>query len=260
MHRAQTEAQSSDIDIASLVRAVFAAWKRLLLATLVVGIGTFIVLGMMSPRYASEAQIEIVNEEPSLPKQPGVVVNPTAPDADSVRTQARVLQSRDLAAKVAGDLKLANNPDYNTAVADQGFLSGLLGLVGFGPSKNETEEQRVLGTYYKGLQVTPFKDSRVIGIEVRSTDPELAAKFSAARADLPQPAPGTLKAELNSQQLVLILNADWGEVIAHTDAAIYLFDEWDANLDAKNRAAANALIEQLASRARVVEISHRDAA
>ena len=178
MHRAQTEAQSSDIDIASLVRAVVAAWKKLLLATLVVGIGTFVVLGMMSPRYASEAQIEIVNEEPSLPKQPGVVVNPTAPDADSVRTQARVLQSRDLAAKVAGDLKLANNPDYNTAVADQGFLSGLLGLVGFGPSKNETEEQRVLGTYYKGLQVTPFKDSRVIGIEVRSTDPELAAKIA----------------------------------------------------------------------------------
>ena len=45
-----------------------------------------------------------------------------------------------------------------------------------------------------------------------------------------------------------------------TDAPIYLLDEWDANLDAKNRAAANALVEQLAARARVIEISHRDAA
>ena len=37
-----------------------------------------------------------------------------------------------------------------------------------------------------------------------------------------------------------------------------LLDEWDANLDATNRAAADALVETLARRARVVEISHRD--
>jgi hypothetical protein len=50
------------------------------------------------------------------------------------------------------------------------------------------------------------------------------------------------------------------EIVKCTDAPIYLLDEWDANLDAKNRAAANALVEQLAARARVIEISHRDAA
>jgi ABC-type bacteriocin/lantibiotic exporter with double-glycine peptidase domain len=48
------------------------------------------------------------------------------------------------------------------------------------------------------------------------------------------------------------------EIVRHTDAAIYLLDEWDANLDPSNRAMADALVEQLAQRARVVEISHRD--
>jgi ABC-type protease/lipase transport system fused ATPase/permease subunit len=48
------------------------------------------------------------------------------------------------------------------------------------------------------------------------------------------------------------------EIVSRTDAPIYLLDEWDANLDQKNRAAADALVEQLARRARVVEISHRD--
>jgi ABC-type bacteriocin/lantibiotic exporter with double-glycine peptidase domain len=48
------------------------------------------------------------------------------------------------------------------------------------------------------------------------------------------------------------------EIVRHTDAAIYLLDEWDANLDPHNRAAADALVEELAQRARVVEISHRD--
>jgi ABC-type protease/lipase transport system fused ATPase/permease subunit len=48
------------------------------------------------------------------------------------------------------------------------------------------------------------------------------------------------------------------EIVRHTDAPIYLLDEWDANLDPNNRAAADALVQELALRARVVEISHRD--
>ena len=48
------------------------------------------------------------------------------------------------------------------------------------------------------------------------------------------------------------------EVVAKTNHPLYLLDEWDANLDAANRSAATALVEQLAQRARVLEISHRD--
>jgi ABC-type bacteriocin/lantibiotic exporter with double-glycine peptidase domain len=48
------------------------------------------------------------------------------------------------------------------------------------------------------------------------------------------------------------------EVANYTAAPIYLLDEWDANLDPGNRERAAALVEQLAARARVVEISHRD--
>lgn len=50
------------------------------------------------------------------------------------------------------------------------------------------------------------------------------------------------------------------EIVAHTDAPIYLLDEWDANLDVANRERATRLVEKLAQRARVVEISHRDPA
>ena len=48
------------------------------------------------------------------------------------------------------------------------------------------------------------------------------------------------------------------EIATRTHARVYLLDEWDANLDAKNRAAAEALVARLAARAAVVEISHRD--
>jgi hypothetical protein len=48
------------------------------------------------------------------------------------------------------------------------------------------------------------------------------------------------------------------EIVSATHAKVYLLDEWDANLDDANKAKADALIDELAARARVVEISHRD--
>jgi ABC-type bacteriocin/lantibiotic exporter with double-glycine peptidase domain len=50
------------------------------------------------------------------------------------------------------------------------------------------------------------------------------------------------------------------EIVANTTARYYFLDEWDANLDANNKARAEALIASLAARAVVVEISHRDSA
>jgi ABC-type transport system involved in cytochrome bd biosynthesis fused ATPase/permease subunit len=50
------------------------------------------------------------------------------------------------------------------------------------------------------------------------------------------------------------------EIVDETHAQVYLLDEWDANLDANNKARADALVDKLAARARVVEISHRDMA
>jgi hypothetical protein len=47
------------------------------------------------------------------------------------------------------------------------------------------------------------------------------------------------------------------EIVRQTGAKVYLLDEWDANLDASNRAKAQVLIDELAARSLVVEISHR---
>jgi ABC-type bacteriocin/lantibiotic exporter with double-glycine peptidase domain len=50
------------------------------------------------------------------------------------------------------------------------------------------------------------------------------------------------------------------EIADHTHAVVYLLDEWDANLDAKNRGQAESLVEKIAAKALVIEISHRDRA
>ena len=48
------------------------------------------------------------------------------------------------------------------------------------------------------------------------------------------------------------------EISQNTSAVVYLLDEWDANLDAKNRSQAESLVEKIAAKALVIEISHRD--
>ena len=47
------------------------------------------------------------------------------------------------------------------------------------------------------------------------------------------------------------------EIVKNTHAKVYLLDEWDANLDAKNGTEAQQLVDLLAQRALVLEISHR---
>ncbi|MBM3528632.1 MAG: AAA family ATPase [Alphaproteobacteria bacterium] len=71
---------------------------------------------------------------------------------------------------------------------------------------------------------------------------------------LPESAPGKKPGFSSGERQLRALQ----EIVHSTHAPIYLLDEWDANLDPKNRVAAEALVDELARRARVVEISHRD--
>lgn len=48
------------------------------------------------------------------------------------------------------------------------------------------------------------------------------------------------------------------EIVQQTNATVYLLDEWDANLDAANRTKAQNLINTLAARSLVIEISHKN--
>jgi ABC-type bacteriocin/lantibiotic exporter with double-glycine peptidase domain len=94
------------------------------------------------------------------------------------------------------------------------------------------------------------------------TADRLSFKFAQGQDDIetdedgePLPASETKKPGFSSGERQL---RALQEIVQYTDAPIYLLDEWDANLDPKNRATAEALVDELARRARVVEISHRD--
>ncbi len=87
------------------------------------------------------------------------------------------------------------------------------------------------------------------------TSDKLAFAFSAARSsDLDDDGDTVVSGFSSGERQLKSLQ----EIVNRTHADVYLLDEWDANLDPKNRASAEALVAQLAARAVVVEISHRD--
>jgi uncharacterized protein involved in exopolysaccharide biosynthesis len=179
MQRKRAVSESGDIDIAAVGRSVLGGWRKLLLATALVGAATLLALSLATPRYVSEARIEIDNAVPESARSTPDRAESARPDREAVTTQVEVLKSRDLAARVVRQLKLDQNPEFNSALG----LGRLLGLLGFGPSPNESEEQRVAGAFYKRLTVYSVKDSRIIVIGFGAADPVLAANGANTLAD-----------------------------------------------------------------------------
>ena len=188
--RAQLPASPDDIDLTVLGAAVKRVLAKLILAAGVVGVAGYVGLSLLTPKYASHAQIEIVSKglgnpfesrrEAGMPEMVSVRM-----DKEAIGTHVRALQSSDLALKLSAELDLAAKPEFNSALAKRGPFGELLGLVGLvGPRAGETAEDRVLVAYYDALRAYQVKDTRGILIEFRSEDPKLAAQAANKLAEL----------------------------------------------------------------------------
>jgi len=188
--RAPLPASPDDIDLAILGAAVKRKATKLLAATLLAGLAAFAVLSFLTPKYASQAQIEIVSKGLGNPFEsrrdsgnPEMVT--VRMDKEAIATHVRALTSTDLALKVAARLRLAALPEFNSALVERGPFGRALQVLGLvGPRPGESEEDRVLAAYFDALRVYQIKDTRGIMIEFRSADPRLAADAANGLADL----------------------------------------------------------------------------
>jgi uncharacterized protein involved in exopolysaccharide biosynthesis len=191
--RAHPEASPDDIDVTRLASAIKARLPRILLGSLLLGALTFGCLSLIDPRFSSETQLMIggrgVSDPFRDPKSgtttPDVVT--VKVDKEAINSQVQALKSRDLATRIAKELKLAERPEFNPALPSPGILDRALRIAGLaGPRPGETESDSVLAAYYKRLMVAPGKESRVINVEFSSSDPDLAARIANALAEFYQ--------------------------------------------------------------------------
>lgn len=188
--RQRHAASPDDIDIPSLWSSLKQSLPRILLASLLTGALTYAVTMLIAPRYMSEARLTIEakgNNDPFKdPRREGgssESVN-VRMDREAINTHVQALQSPDLAAKVADELKLSGRKEFNSKLGSVDTLSGLLRMVGIGaPRASENEQDLTLTNYFKRLEVYSPKESRSIVVRFSSVDRDLAASVANALSE-----------------------------------------------------------------------------
>ena len=147
---------------------IIAKWWWLITAIAVTCLLAAIVISLMiTPEYRAQSTIEVNPEGVQVVgKGVGDVQSINSNDREFLNTQAGLLKSRSLAERVSRSTNLAGND----AIVDQDLPR---------PVRESAAAATVMGS----VDITQQRDSRLIGISIESTDPELAAKLANSYAD-----------------------------------------------------------------------------
>lgn len=187
MARTVHPTQDADIDIGRLFGALWRDRVRILVGSIVLTAIVFLVLWSMTPQYRSDARLLIESSESVFTRPQGDNQRQDSDsallDPEGVTSQVEILQSSDLLTRVAEDLKLDQIPEFNPAISMSGLKAGLIALGLIGDPSLVPSEKRMLDAIRKRLDVYAVPKSRVIVIEFRSSDKDLAASFPNALAE-----------------------------------------------------------------------------
>jgi len=172
-------ASPDDIDISAIWRSLRRSLPVLLIVSILLGGAAFGVLSVIKPRYTSEAQLQVVppKSEASSGNAPSSSDAVAARlDKEAINTHLRAIMSPDLAEEIIADEKLADRPEFNPSLQPPGLVEKFTDMLGLGG--NASADDRVLKAYYDRLSVYSPRESRFIGIQFTSQDPELAAEVA----------------------------------------------------------------------------------
>ncbi len=174
------------LGLSQLFGVLARSWRWIVLPTVAAGIGAIVFVQVVPPRYTGEAKILLESRDASFARtaqERGE--QPLAIDEQAVASQVQVVMSRDIAREAIRRLKLVGNAEFDPEVDGIGPVQRVLMMIGL--TKNPMErapEDRVLETYFDRLLVYPAGKSRILTVEFRSRDPELAAKAANTIAEL----------------------------------------------------------------------------
>jgi len=176
--------EDARIDIAALLGAIVRRLPRILLVTLGLLVVGFVIL-MFQPRLYESAAAILVEPRANvyLRASNEQVQSAQGNAAGVVSSQIELLKSRDTLLTVIDKLDLRSVAEFNGGgggVSPLGMISQLIGRRAATPN---SIDETVLGTLYDRLTVVQERDSAIISVLVRSTDPQLAASIANAVAN-----------------------------------------------------------------------------
>lgn len=178
--------QGVDDDVALDLKGIFRALLRrafaIIAITLLIGVGTFVILTFVPPTYKADTKLLIENREVDLSRDRTQAPERAVIDQETVASQVQLLTSRDLIRRVAEKHNLADRSEFDGSRSD--LLETLLIAVGIGrdPMRNSPEE-RVIESFMEKLKVYRVEGSRVVIVEFTSRDRQLAADVTNSIAE-----------------------------------------------------------------------------
>jgi uncharacterized protein involved in exopolysaccharide biosynthesis len=177
--------RADSVTLGQIWRALKRRRRWVILLTLMAFVASLLFVNIVTPRYTGEVKILLESRE-SFYTRPGQD-RPDQPliDEQAVASQVQVAMSRDLAREAVRRLNLVGNPEFDPLVHGIGPVRRLLILLGLASNPYDyPPEERVLEQFQERLLVYGVGRSRVLAIEFRSRDPELAARGANLVADL----------------------------------------------------------------------------
>lgn len=162
------------------------SWAWIAVPTLLAALGAGVFVQVVTPRYTGEAKVLLESRDPSFARNAAERAEQAQPiDEQAVASQVQVAMSRDLAREAIRRLKLIGNPEFDPQAEAASPIRRTLMLLGLASSPMErAPEDRILDTYFDHLLVYPAGKSRILTVEFRSRDPELAAQGANTVAEL----------------------------------------------------------------------------
>ena len=183
------------IDLFAILAAVLRCWKLITVVTLSVSIATYGVLKFVPPEYKSTVEILVYDPQGQID---AAVQKPISPFVDAfnyeaMNTEIRVIKSKSVALRVAGELGLDRDPEFQP----HNLFADLAQRLGFShPGRADNNNGRTMGGAEQDkaarldeaadallgkLEVRP--DSYVISISITSQNPIKAQRLAAAVAN-----------------------------------------------------------------------------
>ncbi len=177
--------QGGDIDFRAIGRVLAARKLFIIIPTLLAAVLATLAVGLITPRYKSEARILIDGRENVFLRPNGERSEErSALDPEAVASQVQLLLSRDLARQVIKKNKLAELPEFDPVLRGVSPLRTMLGLIGLARDPfRMTPDERVMDAYYSRLVAYAVDKSRVVVVEFQSQDPDLAARVANSIAE-----------------------------------------------------------------------------
>ena len=174
-------------DLAMLGRDLWRKRRFVVVPTLLVAAAAIVFVNVATPVYRSQSRLLVESKE-SIFLRPDAEKNALVQrgeiDQEALASQVQILTSPDLAHRVIAEIRLAELPEFDPLLRGASLPGTLLALLGLGrDTLRMSAEERVLANFYDRLSVYPIEKSRVIEVNFRSSDPELAARAVNAVAD-----------------------------------------------------------------------------